>query len=50
MRTAMSLGTASSTMLICSCGFLIPIFFGAIAYNEEISVIQIIAILFIGLF
>ena len=50
--TAMALGTASSTMLIYSCGFLIPIFFGAICYNEAISVIQIVAIvvLLISLF
>lgn len=41
---AMSLGTASSTMLIYSCGFLIPVFFGAICYREAISTVQILAI------
>lgn len=38
---AMALGNSSSTMLIYSCGFLIPIIFGAIAYGEKISVIQL---------
>lgn len=49
---ALSLGNASSTMLIYSCGFLIPIFFSAIAYNEKIFVIDIfaIALLLISLF
>lgn len=42
---ALSLGTASSTMLIYSCGFLIPIFYTYFAYNEPISLIQVIAII-----
>lgn len=41
---AMSLGTSSSTMLIYSCGFLIPVFFGTVCYHEKISIIQILAV------
>lgn len=41
---AMSLGNASSTMIIYSCGFLIPIFYGAMFLNETVSLVQIFAI------
>lgn len=41
---ALSLGNSSSTMLIYSCGFLIPVVFGAIAYNETITCADILAI------
>lgn len=41
---SMAMGQASSTILIYSCGFLIPIFFGVFCYGEEISVVQIISI------
>ncbi len=41
---AMSLGNSSATMLIYSCGFLIPIVFGAIAYKEEITLLQYIGV------
>lgn len=44
---ALSYGNASSTMLIYSCGFLLPIFFGVFAYDEKVSVVQIIAIVFL---
>lgn len=37
---AMALGNSSSTMLIYSSGFLIPIIFSAIRYGEKISIIQ----------
>ena len=49
---ALALGNSSSTMLIYSCGFLLPIFFSAAAYNEEPSVADILAIalLLIALF
>ena len=42
---ALSLGNASSTMLIYSCGFLLPIFFSVIVYNEKISGIDIFSML-----
>jgi len=42
---ALSLGTASSTMLVYSCGFLIPIFFTCFFYGETISIVQVIGIL-----
>lgn len=42
---AMALGPTSSTMLIYSCGFLIPIFWSALFYKEPISTIQILSIL-----
>ncbi|MBE6541970.1 MAG: hypothetical protein E7672_05940 [Ruminococcaceae bacterium] len=41
---AMALGTASSTLLVYSCGFLIPIFYGAIFLDEKISLVQIFSI------
>lgn len=41
---ALSLGNSSSTMLIYSCGFLIPVVFGAIAYNETITGADIFAV------
>ena len=41
---ALSLGNASSTMLIYSCGFLIPVVFGAFAYNETITALDIFAV------
>ncbi len=49
---ALSLGTTSSTMMIFSCGFLIPVIFSAIAYEEKISVIDIfaLALMLIALF
>lgn len=49
---AFSLGNSSSTMLIYSCGFLIPVVFGAFVYNETITVTDIFAvvILVISLF
>ncbi len=37
---AMSLGNSSATMLIYSCGFLIPIVFGKFYYGEDISIMQ----------
>lgn len=42
---ALSVGNASSTMLIYSCGFLVPIVFGAIVYNESISLIQLLSLI-----
>lgn len=42
---ALSLGTTSSTMMIYSCGFLIPVFFSAIAYKENISTIDWFALI-----
>lgn len=44
---SMSLGNASSTSLIYSSGFLIPIFFSYFAYNEKVSIIQGISVLFL---
>ena len=44
---AMSLSNASSTSLIYSCGFLIPIFFSYFVYEENVSVVQIVSILFL---
>lgn len=44
---AMSLSNASTTSLIYSCGFLIPIFFSYFAYNETVSVVQIVSIVFL---
>ena len=44
---ALSLGTTSSTMMIFSCGFLIPIIFGTVAYGEKILGVDIIALLLI---
>ena len=41
---SMSIGFASLTSLIYSCGFLIPIFFSALFLDEPISVFQIIGI------
>ena len=41
---AMSLGNSSATMLIYSCGFLIPIVFGALQYGEKISLMQYIGV------
>lgn len=41
---AMSFGNASSTMLIYSTGFLVPILFGVVAYNERVSLIQLLAL------
>ncbi len=37
---AMALGNSSSTMLIYSCGFLIPVIFGVIRYGEGVSLLQ----------
>lgn len=44
---AMSLANASSTTLIYSCGFLIPIFFSYFAYGEKVSLVQSVSILFL---
>ena len=41
---ALSFGNGSSTMMIYSCGFLVPIIFGALAYNERISLVQLFAL------
>ncbi|MBR5869225.1 MAG: EamA family transporter [Clostridia bacterium] len=41
---AMSFGNASSTMLIYSTGFLVPILFGVVAYRERVSLIQLLAL------
>lgn len=41
---AMALGSSSSTMLIYSCGFLIPIVWGYFFYNEAISIIQLLSV------
>ncbi|MBR2466452.1 MAG: EamA family transporter [Clostridia bacterium] len=38
---AMNFGSVSLTMLIYSCGFLIPIFYGSIFLSESISAFQI---------
>jgi len=42
---ALSLGTTSSTMMIYSCGFLIPVFFSAAVYGETVSAVDGIALL-----
>lgn len=42
---AMSLGNSSATMLIYSCGFLIPIVFSKFYYGEEITLIQYVGVL-----
>lgn len=42
---ALSFGNGSSTMMVYSCGFLVPIVFGALAYNEHISLVQFFALL-----
>ena len=44
---AMSLSNASTTSLIYSCGFLIPIFFSYFAYNETVSIVQVVSIVFL---
>ena len=41
---ALSLGTTSSTMMIFSCGFLIPVIFGTVAYGEKILAVDIVAL------
>ena len=41
---AMNYGSVSMTMMIFSCGFLIPIFYGCIFLNESISPWQIIGL------
>ena len=49
---AMNFGSVSMTLIIFSCGFLIPIFYGVAAYKETISPWQIIGlvILIVALF
>lgn len=49
---ALSLGNSSTTMLIYSCGFLLPVIFGAIAYDEIISGADVfaVALLVVSLF
>lgn len=49
---ALSLGNSSATMLIYSCGFLIPVVFGAVSYKETLSVADLFAVvlLIISLF
>lgn len=49
---ALSLGNSSATMLIYSCGFLIPIVFGVVCYKELLSVADFFAVvlLIISLF
>ena len=42
---AMKVGSATLTTLIYSCGFLLPIFYSAIAFSETISLLQIIGVL-----
>jgi drug/metabolite transporter (DMT)-like permease len=42
---ALALAATSSTMMIYSCGFLIPVFFSAIIYKESISAIDWFALL-----
>lgn len=41
---AMSLGSSSMTILIYSCGFLLPIFFGYFRYDEAVSLWQVFGI------
>ncbi len=41
---AMSMGNTAVTTLVYSCGFLIPVFAGALFWNEPISFFQIIGI------
>jgi len=41
---ALSLGATSSTMMIFSCGFLIPVIFGTVAYGEKLLWADIIAL------
>ena len=49
---AMSKGSSSVTHLVYSCGFLLPIVWSSVFYNEAISVMQIagVAILIVGLY
>ena len=49
---AMNFGTVSMTMMVFTCGFLVPIFYGCIFLNESISPYQIIGllVLFVALF
>lgn len=49
---ALSYGNTSATVLIYSCGFLIPIIFGTLVYNEKITFGDIfaVALLLISLF
>lgn len=49
---AMSTGSSSVTVLIFSCGFLIPTFYSAIVYNEAISPAQLpgIGLILVSLF
>ncbi len=42
---AMNFGSVSMTMMIFSCGFLIPILYGVIFLSETVSVLQIIGLL-----
>lgn len=41
---AMSCGNGSTTMLIYSTGFLVPILFGSIFYRETVSVVQLLSL------
>lgn len=49
---AMSVGSSSMTILIYSCGFLLPIFFGYFQYGENVSLWQClgIAVLLVALY
>lgn len=49
---AMNFGSVSMTMMVFTCGFLVPIFYGCIFLDEEISIYQIIGllVLFVALF
>lgn len=48
---AMNYGSVSMTMMVFSCGFLIPIFYGCLFLDETVSPLQIIglAVLFVAL-
>ena len=47
LMKAVELGSISVSSLFYSCGFILPTLFGSIYYNEEITVLHIIGLMFI---
>lgn len=45
---ALASGNSSSGMLIYSCGFLIPIIFGAVKYDEKLSALQFLGLVLLA--